>query len=381
MSSWREYKLGEVMNLFQGLAINSKTKYLLVEKSNLPLLRIKDLQENTIEIFVDEKEVPEKCVANENDLIFTRTGIVGLVFMGKKGVVHNNCFRIVPKNDDIFLKFYYYYFNRKDMREYLTGIAAGSVQPDMNHSIFKNEIIPVPPLEEQKAIAEVLSSLDDKIDLLHRQNHTLESLAQTLFRQWFIEEADEGWEVGKLPDEFDFTMGLSPKGETFNEEKIGIPMYQGNADFEFRFPKNRVYTTDPKRYAERFDTLISVRAPVGAQNMAKEKCCIGRGVASFRYKKDSSFYTYTYFKMKSLMDEIKQFNDSGTVFGSINKTDFQEMEISIPPKDLVNKYQNEVKPLDDKVIQNTFQIKTLENMRDTLLPKLMSGEVRVRYGS
>ncbi|HEO99442.1 MAG TPA: hypothetical protein ENO02_09100, partial [Epsilonproteobacteria bacterium] len=114
MSSWREYKLGEVMNLFQGLAINSKTKYLLVEKSNLPLLRIKDLQENTIEIFVDEKEVPEKCVANENDLIFTRTGIVGLVFMGKKGVVHNNCFRIVPKNDDIFLKFYYYYFNRKD---------------------------------------------------------------------------------------------------------------------------------------------------------------------------------------------------------------------------------------------------------------------------
>ncbi|HES59816.1 MAG TPA: restriction endonuclease subunit S [Caldithrix sp.] len=81
------------------------------------------------------------------------------------------------------------------------------------------------------------------------------------------------------------------------------------------------------------------------------------------------------------MDEIKQFNDSGTVFGSINKTDFQEMEISIPPKDLVNKYQNEVKPLDDKVIQNTFQIKTLENMRDTLLPKLMSGEVRVRYGS
>ena len=81
----------------------------------------------------------------------------------------------------------------------------------------------------------------------------------------------------------------------------------------------------------------------------------------------------------SLMDEIKQFNDSGTVFGSINKTDFQEMEVIIPPKELVLKFQNEVKPLDDKVIQNTFQIKTLENMRDTLLPKLMSGDVRVRY--
>jgi len=128
-----------------------------------------------------------------------------------------------------------------------------------------------------------------------------------------------------------------------------------NADFEFRFPKNRVYTTDPKRYAEKFDTLISVRAPVGAQNMAKEKCCIGRGVATFQYKNDKSFYTYTYFKMKSLMNEIKQFNDSGTVFGSINKTDFQDMEVTIPPEDL-----------------------TLENVRDTLLPQFMSGEVMVK---
>ena len=378
MGEWREVKIGDITNLYQGLAINKKTNYLLVEKSTLPLLRIKDLQENTEEFFINDKEAPKKCIANEDDLIFTRTGIVGMVFMGKKGVVHNNCFRIVPKNDEVYLPFYYHYFNRESIRDYLTNISAGSVQPDMNHTIFKTVKVPFPPLKEQKAIAEVLSSLDDKIDLLHRQNKTLEEMAQTLFRQWFIEEAKDEWEVGKLPDEFDFTMGLSPKGETFNEEGIGTPMYQGNADFEFKFPKNRVYTTDPKRYAEKFDTLISVRAPVGAQNMAKEKCCIGRGVASFRYKDDNSFYTYTYFKMMSLMNEIKQFNNSGTVFGSINKTDFQEMDIVIPPKELVMKFQKEVKPLDDKVIQNTFQIKTLENIRDTLLPKLMSVEVRVK---
>lgn len=277
-------------------------------------------------------------------------------------------------------QFLYYLALSPDFREVAIQSMTGSSgrQRVQNDVVFNHEFL-IPQLEEQKAIAEVLSSLDDKIDLLHRHNKTLEEMAQTLFRQWFIEETGNDWEVGKLPDEFDFTMGLSPKGETFNEEKIGIPMYQGNADFEFRFPKNRVYTTDPKRYAEKFDTLVSVRAPVGAQNMAKEKCCIGRGVATFQYKKDNSFYTYTYFKMKSLMDEIKQFNDSGTVFGSINKTDFQDMEVTIPPADLVIKFQDEVKPLDDKVIQNTFQIKTLENMRDTLLPKLMSGEVRVRY--
>jgi type I restriction enzyme S subunit len=203
-------------------------------------------------------------------------------------------------------------------------------------------------------------------------------MAETLFRQWFVEEADESWEEGVLPDEFDFLMGQSPKGSSFNEDGIGIPMYQGNADFDFRFPKHRVYTTEAKRVAKKFDTLVSVRAPVGEQNMAFEECCIGRGVARFRYKADSSYYTYTYFKMRSLMNEIKQFNNEGTVFGSISKTDFQNLRITIPPKNLIEKFQRVVKPIDDRVIENTTQIRTLEKLRDTLLPKLMSGEVRVK---
>jgi len=194
-----------------------------------------------------------------------------------------------------------------------------------------------------------------------------------------VEEADEGWEEGKIPDEFDFIMGLSPPGESYNEEGIGIPMYQGNADFEFRFPKRRVFTTDPKRFAEQFDTLISVRAPVGAQNMADERCCIGRGVAAFKYKKNHGYYTYAYFKMKSLMKEIEQFNHTGTVFGSISKADFEDLAIVIPSKEFVDAFQKDIKPFDDKIIANCIQIRTLEKMRDTLLPKLMSGEVWVRY--
>lgn len=202
-------------------------------------------------------------------------------------------------------------------------------------------------------------------------------MAETLFRQWFVEEADDSWEEGVLPDEFNFLMGQSPKGSSFNEDGIGMPMYQGNADFDFRSPNRRVYTTEAKRFAQKYETLISVRAPVGDQNMALEECCIGRGVAAFKYKSKPEYYTYTYFKMRSLMDEIKQFNNEGTVFGSISKTDFQNLIITIPTQNLVEKFQNEVKPIDDKVIENTIQIRTLEKMRDTLLPKLMSGEVRV----
>ena len=274
------------------------------------------------------------------------------------------------KQDTLLL---YYMLNNVNINKYITG----AVQPKLSKRNLLNIKILLPPLPEQKAIAEVLSSLDDKIDLLHRQNKTLENMAQTLFQKWFIEDADEAWEIGTISDEFDFTMGHSPPGDSYNEEGIGVPMFQGNADFGFRFPQNRVYTTKPKRFAEMFDTLISVRAPVGAQNMAKERCCIGRGVACFRYRHNPKCYTYTYFKLKSLMSEIKKFNDSGTVFGSISKTDFDNMKVTLPPQKIVQQYEHEVASTSDKITKNYYQIDMLKNLQDTLAPKLLNGKARV----
>lgn len=236
----------------------------------------------------------------------------------------------------------------------------------------------LPELPEQKAIAEVLSSLDDKTDLLHRQNKTLEAMAQTLFRKSFTSTESGQWDTGTLPDEFTVTMGQSPPGTSYNEKKQGTPLFQGNADFGFRFPKNRVYTTEPKRFAEKFDTLVSVRAPVGEQNMAQESCCIGRGVASFRYKKNQEFYSYTYYKMKSLMKEIKRFDREGTVFGSISKDDFEKLEIALPPHKLIQTFQDNAREIDGKIYLNRSQICKLDNLREILLSKLMSGEVRLK---
>ena len=261
--------------------------------------------------------------------------------------------------------------------ELLLSSATGSTFPNVTRSQIEGIEVKLPPLPEQRAIASILSSIDDKIDLLHRQNQTLEKMAETLFRQWFVEEAKEDWERGRFINEFDFTMGASPPGESYNEEGIGMPMYQGNADFGFRFPMNRVFTTDPKRFAKKFDTLISVRAPVGEQNMANEECCIGRGVAAIRYKANISFYSYTFYKVKSLMSDIKQFNETGTVFGSISKTDLENIEIIIPDLESIKRFQSIAKPIDEKIMGTTIQIRTLTSLRDTLLPKLMSGEVRV----
>jgi type I restriction enzyme S subunit len=186
------------------------------------------------------------------------------------------------------------------------------------------------------------------------------------------------WKESKLSEVAMIIMGQSPPGSSYNEDGTGLVFFQGRTDFGFRFPEPRVYTTEPKRLAKRFDTLVSVRAPVGDMNMALQDCCLGRGVAAFRYKYNPSFTTYTYYKLRSLMAQIKQFEDSGIVFGSIGKDDLKKLENIIPPKDLIQTFQSEAAPLDDKIFKNSIQIKNLTRLRDTLLPKLMSGEVRVK---
>jgi type I restriction enzyme S subunit len=116
-------------------------------------------------------------------------------------------------------KFIFYFLQSFDFEKF----SDKSTVPGINRNHLHTEEVIIPPLLEQKSIASILSSLDDKIDLLHRQNATLEKMAETSFRQWFVEEAKEEWEIGKLADEFDFTMGASPPGESYNEEGCWYP--------------------------------------------------------------------------------------------------------------------------------------------------------------
>jgi type I restriction enzyme S subunit len=382
MSEWKEYKLGNLCDVRDGT--HDSPKEVLYGKK---LITSKNIKFGKIDFdscynisLEDYNKVNKRSQVDKYDVLFTMIGTIGetvIVDFTPDFAIKNIGLFKTNGNKDL-AKWIYYFLKSNKSKAEISASIKGSTQEYISLGDLRNFPILLPPLPEQKAIASVLGSLDDKIDLLHRQNTTLEQMAETLFRQWFIEEAKEDWEVRKLGEEFDFIMGASPPGESYNEESNGIPMYQGNADFGFRFPINRVFTTDPKRYAEQNDTLISVRAPVGAQNMAIERCCIGRGVAAFRYKKDNSYYSYTYYKLKSLMTTIHQFNETGTVFGSISKQDFENIDVITPELNLIKKFQNVSKPIDDKITYNCFQINTLSKLRDTLLPKLMSGEVRVR---
>ena len=382
MKGWKECKLGEIGTLQRGRSRHRPRYAYHLFGGNYPFIQTGEIREAKKYILqysqtYNEVGLEQSKLWPKGTLCITiAANIAELAILSFDACFPDSVLGFIPDPRKVNLDFVYYtltHFQRE-----LKHIGEGSVQDNINLGTFDDILFPFPPLPEQKAIAGVLSSLDDKIDLLHRQNKTLEAMAETLFRQWFVEEADEGWEEGKLPDEFDFTMGQSPSGNSFNEDGIGIPMYQGNADFGFRFPTERVYTTEPTRFAEPMDVLISVRAPVGAQNMALTRCCIGRGVSAFRYRKRPTYYTYTFYKLRSLMTEIKQFNDEGTIFGSIGKSDFEGIEIIIPPYSVIESFEQEVGPINQKVIENCHQIRTLEKLRDTLLPKLMSGEVRVK---
>ena len=387
MSKWKECNLKDVAEIQTG-PFGSQLKNKQYITGGTPVITVEHIKDfriinfNYPSVTDEDKNRLSKYLLKTGDIIFTRVGSVDLSAFVKKnqdGWMFSSRMLRVRIYKEVDSKFLSYFFQQKSFREYILNISVGATMPSINTDILKGIPISYPPLPEQKAIASVLSSLDDKIDLLHKQNKTLEAMAETLFRQWFVEEAEDDWVLGTLKDELDFTMGQSPPGISFNENYVGIPMYQGNRDFGFRFPKKRVFTTKPKRMAEKYDTLISVRAPVGEQNMANEPCCIGRGVAAFRYKNNKNYYTYTYFKLKSLMNEIKKYNHEGTVFGSISKNDFEKIEVIMPHEKQVNSFQDKVKPIDDKIILNEAKIFTLENLRDTLLPKLMSGEIRVKY--
>jgi len=181
--------------------------------------------------------------------------------------------------------------------------------------------------------------------------------------------------VKTVGDEFSVTMGQSPPGETYNEVGEGLPFYQGRRDFGFRYPALRVYCSAPTRIAHAGDTLVSVRAPVGDLNMAFEECCIGRGIAAVRHK--SGARSYTYYAVASLSAHFERFEAEGTVFGSLSGKDFRNLAFLVPPDEIVQKFEATVTAIDSMIETNERQSLALAALRDALLPKLISGEVRI----
>ena len=262
--------------------------------------------------------------------------------------------------------------------------------PQITYSELSNIMVSLPSQKAQKNIVSILSSLDRKIELNNKINADLEEMAQAIFKNWFVDfepfkdgkfvdselgMIPEGWKVGTLDEIADITMGQSPAGNSLNENREGMIFYQGSSDFGFRFPSIRVFTTEPKRLAVVNSVLFSVRAPVGDINVTKEECCIGRGVASIKSKYGHD--SYLFYTMKSLHKLFDSFDGEGTVFGSINKKTLSAIQILLPSDGIVAQFNDIASSFDNRIRSLSDENSHLSLLRDTLLPRLMSGELEV----
>lgn len=311
---------------------------------------------------------------------------MGKVVKNAKDAFCNQQINALIPNESIVHSDYAYYFFKDSAQLLKTLGSDGTAVPILNKSDFERIELALPSLPEQKAIASVLSSLDDKIDLLHRQNKTLEAMAETLFRQRFIEEAKEDWEEKTIGDIFTIKGGGTPSTKEPSYWDGGIawtsPRDLSTAKSLFMFSTERTITelglSKVSSGLLPVETLLmSSRAPIGYLALTEIEVAVNQGYIALL---DHELYNnrYMYLWCKANMELIKN-SGNGSVFQEISKASFRDLPFVCPPVELVEKFNILAKQWFAKIRVNAKQIQTLEQLRDTLLPKLMSGEVRVQY--
>ena len=397
MEEWKEYRL-EKLTIGKG-EYGIGASAVPFDSSKYTYLRITDINDDGTLNKQNLMSVDDINACNyilkKNDIVFARTGNStgrSYFYDGSDGVLVYAGFLIKFSIDDnkVNPRILKYYTHSKPYFDWVHSFDTGGTRGNINAKTYGTMPIILPSRKIQDKIVSILKSFDDKIELNRRINENLEQQAQALFKSWFVDfepfkdgkfvdsefgKIPEGWKVGILSDIANITMGQSPKGTSYNEIGNGIVFYQGRADFGNRFPSIRLFTTEPSRYAEPHSVLLSVRVPVGDINIAVEKCCIGRGLASIYSKTGhQSFVLYTMFSLKK---ELDKFNSEGTVFGSINRSSIENLKIVIPPINVMDKFEHLVSKIDDMLL-NLFQETTrLAQLRDILLPRFMSGELKI----
>ena len=335
--------------------------------------------------------------------------------------------RIRPFNE-LNNTYLHYWFTWSGKIGLLEPFFTGTTIKHLTGKALANLQLPLPPLPEQKAIAHILGSLDDKIELNRRMNATLEGMAQALFKSWFVdfdpvidnaikagnpipeglaERAEvrrkaladgtanrkaakrfpaifqlseemgwipEGWEVKPIAEQVRLIMGQSPSSEHYNKDGNGLPFHQGVTNYGERFPKHEQYSTGGNRHAEQGDILFSVRAPVGRINISDRRIIIGRGLSAMRHKKNyQGFLVYFLKYIFQKEDSI----GSGTIFNAVNKKEMENIPYLVPTDGLAKTFNSIANSLDEKIACNAERTQIITNLRDTLLPKLISGELRI----
>ncbi|MEO1958387.1 MAG: restriction endonuclease subunit S [Nautiliaceae bacterium] len=435
MSEWKEVKLGEFIKVQGGYAFKSRD---FLDKG-IPIVKIKNLVNNKIDLteadYVNEEflKIAKNYIINHGDVLISMTGsnvnqsnsMVGKVAYVNKNIpvclLNQRVGRLILKNNNIELKYIFYFLSQKEVQYYLASNASGSAnQANINASIIENLKIPYKDYVTTKKIADMLSIIDEKIETLQNINETLEEMAKAIFKSWFVDfdivkakeegksdseiakefgiseyiiklfpsefmeseigKIPKGWEVVYLKDEFKFERGVEPGSKFYfenpTEEEIKnknlIPFYRVK-DLE---TKANVYipTKVSKNKISKFgEVLVSFDGTIGRVS-AFLNGSYSSGIRKITAKNYSNAFIYFLMQSDYIQDLIKQYATGTTILHAGKSINYLYL---VKNEDVIREYEKFTIPIFDEILNNTQQIQTLQELRDTLLPKLINGEIEV----
>ncbi|MBU2018667.1 MAG: restriction endonuclease subunit S [Bacteroidetes bacterium] len=370
-NGWAEKPLGDLILIYNQKRIPLSTQVRSTRQGNYPYYGASNIVDYIDDYIFDGEYL---LISEDGENLNTRNTPIAFIAKGKFWV--NNHAHIVKGISEHLTKYLELYFSKLDISAFITG----AVQPKLSKGNLVNIPIVLPESPaEQKAIAAVLTAFDDKIELLQTQNETLEKLAQTVFTEWFGkyqigDELPEGWRVEQLAKICEVINGRAYKNSEFKSSGTPIVRIQNVSG-----GRNYVYSDlelPPDKYIENGDLIFAWSATFGAH--------IWRGL--------KSIYHYHIWKLKCFKPEHKHYlffylkritgnvtsQGTGSIFSHITKSLMESQEIIMPTDRTIMEFNDLADSLDRKVNSNIIQIQSLTLTRDTLLPKLMSGQLRVK---
>jgi type I restriction enzyme S subunit len=383
MSEWKEVNLKDIcLDISYGYTASATQN-----EHGIKFLRITDIVNKPINwqqvpsCEITQKDI-QKYSLSKGDIVIARTGATtghNYTFNSHYPSVFASYLIRYKIDQDLADPFYVGYSLQSDnWKGFVENIIGGSAQPGANAQQFASYELPLPPLPEQQAIAEVLSSLDDKIDLLHRNNKTLEEMAETLFRQWFVEGAKEEWEEFPLDVLAEYLNGLALQKFPAEKGQPTIPaikireMNQGITD-----STDRVSTNIPEKYlVHNGDILFSWSGSLDVIIWSHGTGALNQHL--FKVIPINLPKWLVYFATRLFLPDFRDIaSDKATTMGHIQRHHLSDAKIKLPDFKYIPKLDKIIDPIFKKMLQSKEQINMLRSLRDALLPKLMSGQVRV----
>ncbi len=395
MSEWKEYKLGEVYEFASGLSKRAdQFGYGYI------FLSFKDVFQNffipkKLSSLVNSSEKERNvCSIKRGDIFLTRTsetqeelGMSSVALTDYPNATFNGFTkRLRPKgNIEIVPEFAGYYFRSPKFRANVTSMSSITTRASLNNNMLNALKIVVPPTNIQQSIGSILKSLDDKIDLLRRQNVTLEKMAETLFRQWFVEEAKEEWKMGKIFDyALHFKDSIHPqKNKTILYYHYSIPAFDNEKNpicelgkeiqsNKYKVPANCILFSKLNPHKDKRIWLLQNEVDPHAICSTEFQVILPR-------RKEHLYFLYGWLSLRDNYNEIA--SGVGGTSGShqrINPNTIYDFQCPLATESVIKNFNTKTEPLFQKQLVNQAQIRTLTALRDTLLPQLMSGEVQVK---